>query len=221
MRIVTEILRPFVWLFCRIFFRIRFAGVENVPSNGSCLITPNHSTFADPIWITIPLHRMVHYMAWDRPFQIPVLGLLMRIFGAFPVKLESADASAQREAIELLKRGKALVIFPEGGRTKTGELMPFKMGAFRLATTLGIPVVPVAIEGGHEIWPPGQLLPRPGRLKITYLPAIRIQPFGEASKNAELKQHVRVLAGKTRDEIGRILTGLDIAARPSENTSGD
>src|SRR4029434_5585904 len=143
MRFLITILVPFVSWLCRIVFKIEFHGIENITGEGACIITPNHVTYADPIWITIPMPRRVYYMAWHKPFRIPVLGLLMRLFGAFPVNLDvAADASAQREAIEMLRKERALVIFPEGGRTRTLKLMPFKMGAFRLALTPGVRIVP-------------------------------------------------------------------------------
>src|ERR1044072_1147995 len=164
MRFVIAVLRPFAWWLCRLLFKIEFRGVENVPSEGACLITPNHITYADPIWITIPVRRRVYYMAWDKPFEIPLLGFMMRAFGAFPVSLDSVDASAQRSANDMLRQGRALVIFPEGGRTRTGKLMPFKMGAFRFALTHGVPIVPVTINGAEKIWPVGRMMPRPGKL---------------------------------------------------------
>jgi 1-acyl-sn-glycerol-3-phosphate acyltransferase len=213
MKLIIGILRPFVWLFCRIAFRITFQGQENVPQRGACLIVPNHITFADPIWITIPLRRRIYYMAWDRPFRIPVLGFLMRIFGAFPVRLDAVDASAQREAIDLLEQGKALVIFPEGGRTRTGDLMQFKPGAFRLALTLGVPIIPVAISGAFEIWPASRLLPRPGKLNIQYLSPIEVDRVSNDTSNAQLKQWSRDLAGATRDHIrARLASGAELEA---------
>src|SRR5215471_7059302 len=175
MRVVLAILRPLVQLVCRILFRIQFVGAENVPETGACIITPNHVTYADPIWVTIPIHRQVHYMTWDKVFEIPGLGFIARLFGAFPVKLEGADTGAQREAIDLLNRGKPLMIFPEGGRTRTGKVMPFKMGAFRLALTQGVPIIPVTIEGAWQIWPAHKLLPRPGKLTIKYFPPINVE----------------------------------------------
>jgi len=140
-------------------------------------------------------------MAWDKPFQIPVLGFLMRTFGAFPVRLDTVDASAQREAMELLGQGKALVIFPEGGRTRTGDLMQFKQGAFRLALTFGVPIIPVAISGAYEIWPASSLLPKPGRLKIRYLPRIDVERVPQETSNSALKQLSRQLAAETRDQV--------------------
>src|SRR5262249_36746651 len=108
MKFVINFLRPFVRWLCRVWFKAEFHGVENIPATGACLITPSHASYADPIWVTVPIRRRVYYMAWDKPFRIPVLGFLMRIFGAFPVNIETADASAQRAAHEVLREGKAL-----------------------------------------------------------------------------------------------------------------
>jgi 1-acyl-sn-glycerol-3-phosphate acyltransferase len=204
MRIVLKILRPFVWLTCRVLFRMRFDGVENIPTTGACIIAPNHVTFVDPIWITIPFRRQIYYMAWDKPFEIPVLGFLMRSFGAFPLSLDRVDSAAQRGARARLREGCALVIFPEGGRSKSGKVEPFKMGAFRLALTHGVPIVPVTIVGGYEVWPVGQLLPKPwGRITITYHPPIAVERLPEGVSKAELRTHARSLANETRERIGR------------------
>jgi 1-acyl-sn-glycerol-3-phosphate acyltransferase len=130
----------------------------------------------------------------------------MRRFGAFPVKVESTDTYAQREAIDLLKRGYALVIFPEGGRSKNGKLMPFKAGAFRLAITHGIPILPVTIrEGACQIWPMHKTFPRTGDLTITFHPPIAVEPAtGELSK-LELKQQARDLAKQTYTVVASAL----------------
>ncbi|HSB08992.1 MAG TPA: lysophospholipid acyltransferase family protein [Blastocatellia bacterium] len=206
MTFLLAVIRPFARWFCRLVFKIEFHGVENIPSEGACIITPNHVTYFDPIWITIPIRRRVHYMAWDKPFEIPGLGLLMRMFGAFPVNLDAAaDASAQREAAERLRDGRALVIFPEGGRTKTGKLMPFKMGAFRMALAYGLPILPVSIKGAERIWPVGQLLPRTGKLTITYHPPIEVACIEEGAGRIELKERARQLAKKTHDVVGSAL----------------
>jgi 1-acyl-sn-glycerol-3-phosphate acyltransferase len=205
MRLVIAVLRPLVWFLCRLVFRVRFYGVENVPPRGACIIAPNHVTYIDPVWITIPIKRRVYYMAWDKPFDIPVLGFLMRTFGAFPVKLEAADARARREAEVVLGAGKALVIFPEGGRTRTGKLEPFKMGAFRLAVTHGVPIVPVSIDGAYEIWPAGRWLPRPGRLTITYHQPIEVPRAPDDISRPELKDRAQLLARRTRDVLAEAL----------------
>jgi len=218
MRFLINFLTPFVWWFCRLAFKIEFHGVDNIPREGACIITPNHITYADPIWITIPMPRRVYYMAWHKPFRIPVLGLLMRMFGAFPVNLDvAADASAQREAIEMIRSNRALVIFPEGGRTRTLKLMPFKMGAFRLALTHGVPIVPVTINGAETIWPVGKIFPRTGKLTITYHPPIEVQRLPEEASRSELKERARALARQTHDVVA---SALDPSSLP-ESGAGD
>ena len=205
MRFVIAVLRPFAWWLCRLLFKVEFRGVENIPAGGACLITPNHVTYADPIWLTIPIRRRVYYMAWDKPFEIPVLGFIMRSFGAFPVNVDSIDASAQRSANDMLRNGRALVIFPEGGRTRTGKLMPFKMGAFRFALTHGVPIVPVTINGAERIWPVGRMFPRPGKLVVTYHPPILTERAPEEISRLELKAQARLLARRTHDTVASAL----------------
>jgi 1-acyl-sn-glycerol-3-phosphate acyltransferase len=199
-------------------FKVEFHGAENVPPEGACLITPNHISYGDPIWITIPIQRRIYYMAWDKPFEIPVLGSLMRAFGAFPVSLDAADLSAQRNAIEVLRNGRALVMFPEGGRTRTGKIMPFKLGAFRFALTHGVPVIPVSIKGAEDIWPVGRIFPRPGKLVITYHPPLLVERVPEDIGRTELKEQARALARKTHDIVA---AALDPSCLPKEDSSAE
>lgn len=215
MGLVIAILRPFVRLFCRIVFGMQFFGTENIPATGACIITPNHVTYADPIWITIPIYRRVYYMTWSEIFRIPVLGFVARLFGAFPVRIDSVDPTAQKEAVEILKQEKALMIFPEGGRTREGaRVMPFKAGAFRFALIYGLPIIPVAMKGAEKVWPASRLLPRPGKITITFLPPIQVPKIDSANK-AELRQHSRELSERVRNQIIAALGENQIAEQAS------
>jgi 1-acyl-sn-glycerol-3-phosphate acyltransferase len=160
--------RPGVWAAARALLRIRFEGVERVPRTGPVVITPNHVSFMDPILVTIPIRRALHYMALEPFFRVRGLGTLMRWARAFPVQDGEPDNVAVRRALRLLRQGEPLVIFPEGGRSPDGRLQPFRPGAFRLALAAGATVVPVTIAGAFEAWPAQRRLPRPGRVAITY-----------------------------------------------------
>jgi 1-acyl-sn-glycerol-3-phosphate acyltransferase len=163
-----EACRPAVWAAARGLFRIRFEGAEHVPRTGPVIITPNHVTFMDPILVTIPIRRALHYMALEPFFRVRGLGALMRWARAFPIQEGEPDNPAVRRALRVLRQGEALVIFPEGGRSPDGRLQAFRTGAFRLALATGAPVVPVTIVGAFEAWPVQRRLPRPGRIAITY-----------------------------------------------------
>jgi 1-acyl-sn-glycerol-3-phosphate acyltransferase len=152
----------------RLALRLRTAGVEHVPAAGPVVLAPNHVTYLDPILVTIPVRRVLHYMALEPFFRVAGLGALMRWCRAFPVREDELDAGAVRAALRLLRAGEALVIFPEGGRSPDGRLGPFRPGAFRLALAAEAPVVPVTIAGAHAVWPVGRRLPRPGRVTLTY-----------------------------------------------------
>ncbi len=169
---VLDAVRPVVWMGARLYFGIRFEGVQHIPLSGPLLIVPNHVTYADPVLATIPVRRPVYYMAWSALFRVPVLAWLIRRLRAFPVDIDSADAAATRAAVRLLGAGEAVMIFPEAGRSPDGRMQRFRLGAFRLACSLGVPVMPVTIIGGHESWPPTRRLPRPGRLTIVYHPVV-------------------------------------------------
>ena len=165
---VLDLFRPSVHALCRAYFSLDLRGIEHIPVDGPLIITPNHQTFADPPLVTIPVRRPIYYMAWNRLFAVPVLGRLIRRLRAFPVEIQTSDGRAVREAVRLLRAGEALMMFPEGGRTPDGRLQPFKLGAFRLAVAHDTPVLPVTIAGAWEAWPPGRMLPRRGRITLTY-----------------------------------------------------
>jgi 1-acyl-sn-glycerol-3-phosphate acyltransferase len=170
---VLDVFRPAVHGVSRLYFGLRLRGTEHIPAEGPLIITPNHQTFADPPLVTIPVRRRVYYMAWDRLFDIRGLSWVIRRLRAFPVDIESRDSRAAREAMRILSTGAVLMIFPEGGRSVDGRVGRFKPGAFRLAVSVGVPVLPVTIAGGWESWGPGRTFPRPGRITITYHPPLR------------------------------------------------
>jgi 1-acyl-sn-glycerol-3-phosphate acyltransferase len=196
---VVDAFRPLVRLGARLYFRIRFEGVHHIPRSGPLLIVPNHVTYADPVLATIPVRRRVHYMAWNALFRVRGLAWLIRRLRAFPVDIDGADAGATRTAVRLLHAGEAVMIFPEAGRSPDGRVQRFRLGAFRLACSLGVPIMPVTIIGGHESWPPDRRLPRPGRLTIIYHPVIA--PPAEA----DLKGAARELAHRVQAVVASVL----------------
>jgi len=198
---LIDLVRPGFHHLCRAYFGLELSGLHNIPTGGPLIITPNHQTYADPALVTIPVRRRVYYMAWNRLFEIPVFSWMIRRLRAFPVRIDAADPSSMREAVRLLTAGHVLMIFPEAERTRTGRVERFKLGAFRLATSLGVSVLPVTIAGGHEAWPPGQVLPRRGRIAITYHPPLKPDPSLEPRQAATaLAQRARAIIADSLGE---------------------
>lgn len=199
---VLDTLRPFLWFGARIYWRIQLEGIQHIPTDGPLIIAPNHVTYADPVLVSLPIHLRVHFMAWDGLFKVPGLSWVIRRLRAFPVQLESADPRSTREAVRLLQTGQSVMIFPEAGRSPDGRLQRFRPGAFRLASSLQVPVLPVTILGGHDSWPPGRVLPRPGKLSIVYHPVI-LPP-----KEPDARVAARVLGRQVRDAIASRLPAV-------------
>ena len=196
---VLDTLRPFVRIGARLYWRIRLEGTQHIPADGPLIIAPNHVTYADPVLVWLPIRLRVHFMAWDALFDVPVLSWLIRRLRAFPVQLESADPRSTREAVRLLQAGQSVMIFPEAARSPDGRLQRFRPGAFRLASSLQVPVLPVTILGGHDSCPPGRVLPRPGQLIIVYHPVI------SPPREPDARVAARVLARQVRDAIASSL----------------
>ena len=140
----------------RSLFRLKVDGAENVPSDGPVIFAANHNSYADPPLVACGVRRPVYFMAKKELFGIPVLGWLIKRTHAFPVDRAAADFSALNNAVNLLKAGNALLIFPEGTRHRKGKARKLKNGVAMLAVTTGARVVPVAILNSDRM----SMLPR-------------------------------------------------------------
>lgn len=167
-----ELMRGAARVLFRVFWRMRFVGTEHIQQAGGLIIAANHQTYFDPFWLSVPVKRPTRYLAWDKSFNWPVVGRVMRWLGAWPLQIEKGSPRAIRRSLQWLRAGGALVIFPEGGRAKAdGVMHKFKEGAARIALEAGAPVLPVTIRGGQAVWPRGRRWPRLiGRVEIIYHP---------------------------------------------------
>jgi 1-acyl-sn-glycerol-3-phosphate acyltransferase len=129
-------------------------GRENVPKSGGAILVSNHLNNADPCIIPAILKRRVITMAKKEMFKWPVVSLLFRFIGAFPVDRQSADISALREAQHVVNDGLLLLMFPEGTRSRDRQLHRGFPGTALVAYRTGVPVIPIAITGSEALpWP--------------------------------------------------------------------
>jgi 1-acyl-sn-glycerol-3-phosphate acyltransferase len=175
-------------------FQIRHTGMHNIPKQGPVLIAANHQSFIDPPLIGMGVPRILNYVARQsllgfRPFDWLILSL-----NAIPLDQEGSALRGIKDALEVLKRGEALLIFPEGGRTLDGEIAPFLPGFRPLAVRGKATIVPTAIEGAYQSMPIGSPLPKPLPIHIHFGEPIRPEEFDRYPKRelvAEAERRVR------------------------------
>lgn len=170
-----------------LFFRLFGAqsyGAENVPTEGGVILAANHLSNWDPPFLAAFIQRPVSYMAKQELFEIPIFGTVIRWLFAFPVRRGAADRSAVKAALQELKAGRCVGIFPEGTRSKDGQVHHFGAGVALLAAMSGMPVVPAAISGTREM----------KNLKIAYGTPLRFE--GKSSREA-----LDEFSKKIREEI--------------------
>lgn len=139
-------------------FRFQFSlmgwkirGIENLPQEGPVILAINHVSLWDPVVVASSIPRQVSYMAKEELFSIPLLGAIIGRLGAFPVKRGQGDMSAIRQSLKVLKDQKVLGLFPEGTRSKTGELQKGLPGIALLMEKGKATVVPIKVSGTKNL----------------------------------------------------------------------
>ncbi|HYG79240.1 MAG TPA: lysophospholipid acyltransferase family protein [Pyrinomonadaceae bacterium] len=191
-----NIIRVPLYLMSRLFWRISFKGLENIPKTGGVIIASNHQTYLDPLWMSLPVKREIRYLAWSESFDWPIVGKVIVLLGAWPIQIKKADRTAIRRSRQWMKNGGAIVIFPEGGRCgPDGALLPFEAGAARMALESNVPILPITIRGGHRAWPKGKRLPRFSKVELVYHPLQHVSvEEGEDARQASRRETDRLAA---------------------------
>jgi 1-acyl-sn-glycerol-3-phosphate acyltransferase len=161
-RLAAGIVAALSW----VLFRPRVVGRANIPESGPVLIAPIHRSNLDFAFTLFISKRKVFFMAKDTLFARPLIGRLLRHLGAFPVHRGAADREAMTLSEEVLRRGYALVLFPEGTRREGEDVAALHDGAMFVAARTGAAVVPVGVGGTERILPKGAKVPRLVRVRI-------------------------------------------------------
>ncbi|HKQ99511.1 MAG TPA: lysophospholipid acyltransferase family protein [Pyrinomonadaceae bacterium] len=200
---VIDVIRACLHALSRIFWRVSYRGVENIPQTGGVIIASNHQTYLDPIWMSLPVKRPIRYLAWSESFEWPIVGKVITLLGAWPIQIKKADRTAIRRSRQWLKSGGAVVIFPEGGRClPDGELLKFEAGAARMALEANVPILPITIRGGHRVWPKGYRLPRFFRkVELVFHPLQYIEMREGEDARQSARRETERLAATIRSEL--------------------
>src|SRR5438105_3240335 len=149
-RDMRRALIPLVEALFRVLFTYDCRGEENVPARGPAVIAANHPSYLDPLLLSLQVRRPIYFMAWDALFRVPLLGALMRAFGAFPVDIRRGRGrEAYEKARALVMAGEVVGLFPEGQRSRAGRMEPrLREGAARLAWETGAVLVAAVLLAG-------------------------------------------------------------------------
>lgn len=175
MTFVYRAARDAAWLAFKILGRTRVLGYENLPGEGGVVVPCNHVSYLDPPLVGSNIRRECAFMARHDLFENRFLGALISRLGAFPVHRDAPDRKALKTAIEKLRQGLVLVLFPEGTRSPDGRLQEAHAGLALIVQMSGAPVVPCAVVGPERMLPVGAKIPRPTQLTVVFGEPIRFE----------------------------------------------
>lgn len=171
-------------------YQFKVIGKENFPTDGGVLLCSNHISNLDPPTVGIAAPRQVHFMAKEELFSAPVLGKILPLINAFPVKRGMSDREALRKGLGVLKEGKVLGLFPEGTRSETGELGKGLAGAGFFALRSKAQIVPCAVIGPYKPFK---------RLKVVFGKPIEFDDYRKNKVSAEEATDIIM------NEIGKLI----------------
>ncbi len=202
-----------VWILCRVvsglFLRYRTRGVEHVPASGGVVLAANHASYADIPLLGCGIRRRLFYLGRANLFPHPLVNRVLRSLGWIPLK-PGWDRKTFQYAVDLLKKGKTVVIFPEGTRTPNGALQQGKPGIGLLVAAAQCPVVPVYLRGTYEVLPMGASWIRLHPVEVSFGESMDFREACQRDKGKALYQRI------SQTVMARIaeLRGVDHSAVP-------
>jgi 1-acyl-sn-glycerol-3-phosphate acyltransferase len=199
------------------YFRWRVYHPERVPLQGPVILASNHLSFLDPPLVGAGIRRPINYLARKTLFRYPGIGALLRSWNSVPVDRDGGSAAGLKEILDRLKRGGAIIMFPEGTRSLDGRLQPARSGIGLAIIKSAAPVVPVRVFGTFEAFGKRVSFPRPHRLQVKYG-----QPIDFAGLRAEaqscskdrLKEIYQEAADQLMVAIANLHPGTDRSTFP-------
>jgi 1-acyl-sn-glycerol-3-phosphate acyltransferase len=183
--------------------RATIEGLDTVDTTRSCVFVSNHISGLDPPFHLAFVPVGIRFLAKKELFKVPIFGPAMRAIGMVETDRQ-ARAAAHRKINEQVARviemGRSLIIYPEGTRSRDGELHPFKKGAFRIAVDNGMPVVPITIAGLDKVWQPDSKIVRRGRAIMVFHEAIPTADL-KIEDIEDLQAQVHSIIGATYEQI--------------------
>lgn len=191
----------------RTYFRCQIWHPERVPLTGPVILASNHASFLDPPLIGVSLPRKVNILARESLFRFPIMGAVLRSWSVVPVDREGAGAAGLKAIFNRLNDGGAIMLFPEGTRTRDGQLQPARSGIGLAVIKSTAPVVPLRIFGTFEALGRHMRFPRPRRVAVKFG---HPQPFAALRAEAQTcdKPRIKAIYQQVADELMAAIAAL-------------
>ena len=190
------------------YFRWRVFGAANVPQQGGVILAANHGSFLDPPLIGCGVNRTISFLARESLFHFPGMGALLRSWSVVPVDRDGGGAKGLKMILNRLLAGGGIVLFPEGTRTKDGNLQPARSGIGLTVIKSTAPVVPVRVFGTFEAYGRNHKFPRPQRIIIKYGEPMDFAALRSEAKICD-KTRLKEIYQQVADEIMAAIAKLE------------
>ena len=194
-------LRTFSRLVGVVVFRMRCKGREHIPASGPLLVCANHQSFLDPVLVGLAFDRRLNYLARQTLFRFAPFRLLIQFLDAIPLDRDGLGLAGLRESMRRIKRGEAVLLFPEGTRTPDGSVRPLQPGFCALARRGNVTVLPVGFDGAFDAWPRTAKLPCASKVHLCVGEPLSPQEIGKLDDESlvgEVERRIRACQQQAR-----------------------
>ncbi len=196
------------WILWAAPVRVREIGREHVRRDAPQVLVGNHASWFDVFAVAQAMDKPFHFVAKKELEKVPIFGTAWKAAGHISIDRSDRDraiASLDRAAAQLREENAAVVIFAEGTRSPTGELLPFKKGAFVIAIQSGVEIVPFAVSGSRDVLPKGRWRVGPGTITVRFGEPVPTAGLTEEDRDRltrEVRQRVRSMLDEDTDRAG-------------------
>src|SRR5437016_2007855 len=203
----------FAWCLFRIvfavYFRWRVYHPQRVPLKGPVILAANHASFIDPPLVGSGLEREINYLARESLFRFPVVGAILRAVNSVPVDRDGGGAAGLKAILDRLLAGGAIILFPEGTRTRDGQLQPARSGIGLTVIKSTAPVVPIRVFGTFEAYNRTMKFPKPcRRVVVKYGRPMSFERLRAEAKTCS-KQRLKEIYQEVADQIMVAIASLE------------
>jgi 1-acyl-sn-glycerol-3-phosphate acyltransferase len=200
------------WCFFRTiyatYFHWRVFNAERVPLHGPVILAANHASFIDPPLVGSGIKRGINYLARDTLFRYPGIGWLLRKWNSVPVDRDGGGAAGLKAILDRLLAGGAIILFPEGTRTRDGKLQPARSGIGLTVIKSTATVVPVRVFGTYEAYGRHMKIPKPHRVMVKYGRPMNFDALRAEAKICP-KPRLKQIYQQVADEIMAVIAKLE------------